>query len=292
VTETSPTAQRREVGTLLRAHRERAGLKVAEVAERVGMSSAKLSRLERGLRGLQIADVRTLCGVYGLSESETRELISSTRASREPGWWASYSDLDSNAPLFYGLEVAASAVLGYHAGCVPGLLQTADYATALLSQVRPHREFTTQSVAERVEARMRRKQAVSGGPGKLLHFVVDEAPLRRRVGSAGIMADQLHALSTAMRDPRTRIQVLPFDRGAHPGVDGSFSIQSFSESSQRDAVFVEGLAGTLLIENESQVVLYKQAFEALSALALDEKYSRRMLRTIGADWRDTALREQ
>ena len=97
---TSPTAQRREVGALLRAHRERAGLKAVDAARRAGISAAKLSRLERGLRGLQLADVQTLCTLYGLGEEVTLALLASTQASREPGWWEGYSSLDAEAPLY------------------------------------------------------------------------------------------------------------------------------------------------------------------------------------------------
>ena len=152
MTETSPTAQRREVGTLLRAHRERVGLMLAEAAEQAGVSAAKLSRLERGLRGLHVADVRTLCGLYRLSEEETRELLSATRASREPGWWEAFSGLADSAPMFFGLELAASRVEEYDSLCVPGVLQTAAYALALLRRIRPPGSMSDDSVAELVEA--------------------------------------------------------------------------------------------------------------------------------------------
>lgn len=284
MTETSPTAQRREVGTLLRAHRERVGLMLAEAAEKAGVSAAKLSRLERGLRGLHVADVRTLCGLYRLSEEETRELLSATRASREPGWWEAFSGLADSAPMFFGLELAASRVEEYDSLCVPGVLQTAAYALALLRRIRPPGSMSDDSVAELVEARMRRSSLLLPRQEKEFHFIIDEAAVRRVVESPQVMERQVASVVDAMSADNVRVQVLPFAAGAHPGLSGAFAIQVFDQAAQRDAVFVEGLAGGLLIEHEAQVARYREAFRYLEAKALSGRDSLRFLRAVRRDW--------
>ncbi|MFN8078324.1 MAG: helix-turn-helix transcriptional regulator [Kineosporiaceae bacterium] len=284
MSEISPTAQRREVGSLLRAHRERVGLTAVEVAGRVGISAAKLSRLERGLRGLQIADVRSLCAVYELSEDETRELIAATRASREPGWWTEFSALGADAPRVFGLESAADSSEEYAAILVPGLLQTADYARAVISQVRPDADFSEAVVSERVEARMMRSSLLLPVLDRRVHFVIDESVLLRCVGSAEIMSAQLRELVLASERPNVILQILPFAVGAHAGVEGSFVVHGFGDAIQRDVVFVEGLSGTLLIDNHTQVEAYRRAFSAVAQQALDPEASRRRLCTVERQW--------
>ncbi|MFZ0159821.1 MAG: helix-turn-helix transcriptional regulator [Kineosporiaceae bacterium] len=285
MTETSPTAQRREVGTLLRAHRERVGLTAAEVAARVGVSAAKLSRLERGLRGLQISDVRSLCTLYRLSDAETRDLVAATRASREPGWWSSFNDLGVDIPMLFGLESVANKVEEFGALLVPGLLQTAEYAAAMMSRLHQEGGFAKSVIDERVEARMKRSSLLLPKMEKRFHFIIDEAALRRCVGSAEVMDRQVRAIADCGAADNVEIQVIPFTTGAHPGVDGSFAVRVFDEGVQRNAVFVEGLAGSLLIDQGAQVAAYRRAFEELSELALEEKASLRMLRLIAGDWR-------
>lgn len=285
MSETSPTAQRREVGSLLRAHRERVGLTAVEVAGRVGISAAKLSRLERGLRGLQIADVRSLCAVYELSEDETRELIAATRASREPGWWTEFSGLPESAPMFFGLEMAATRVEEFDASVIPGLLQTEAYAAATFFDAQFAEPLPDSVMRERVAARMQRSALLLPREEKRFHFIIDEAPLRRVADSPQVMAEQCQAVLDAAARPNVTIQVLPFAAGIHPGLWGSFVIQVFEHASQRDVVFVEGLWGELLVEQEAQVSSYRQAFAALTQRALDVPRSRVMIGEIMCAWR-------
>jgi len=285
VTEPSPTARRREVGSLLRDHRERVGLKLGEAADRAGVSSAKLSRLERGLRGLNVADVQRLCALYGLSEERTQELVAATRASREPGWWESFSGLSPAAPLFFGLELAADRIEEFDAFAVPGVLQTADYVTALLAGAGGAQASDRDRLAELVEARMRRSSVLLPRREKSFHFVVDESALRRRIGSAAVMADQCEALALRADDDNIRLQVLPLATGAHPGFGGGFSIQILDGARQGDTVFLERLTGDELIEHPGQVARYREAFRVLVSRARDKNASQRLIRAVGRQWR-------
>lgn len=285
MSEIGPTAQRREVGSLLRAHRERVGLTAVEVAARVGVSAAKLSRLERGLRGLQIGDVRSLCAVYELSEEETRELIAATRASREPGWWTEFSGLPETAPMFFGLEMAASRVEEFDALVIPGLLQTEAYASATFFDAQFAEKLPDSVLRERVAARMQRSALLLPREEKRFHFIIDEAALRRVVSTPQVMIEQCRALLDAADRPNVTIQVLPFTAGIHPGLWGSFVIQVFEHANQRDVVFVEGLWGELLVEQDAQVASYRQAFASLTQRALDTSRSRAIIGDIMRAWR-------
>lgn len=291
MSETSPTARRREVGGLLRAHRERQGLTAAEVAVRVGISAAKLSRLERGLRGLQIGDVRALCDLYALSEEQTRELVAATRASREPGWWTEFTGLPESAPLFFGLEMAAGRIEEYDALAVPGLLQTESYATAVMSGGQPEQVLPEPVLRERVAARMQRSAILLPRRDKHFHFVIDQGALHRTVGSRSVMADQCRAVLAASRAPNITVQVLPFEAGPHPGLWGSFVIQVFERESQHDVVFVEGLWGELLLEQNAQVARYRGAFQRLVECALTPTRSRARLTAIIRAWSEATPTE-
>jgi len=246
------------------------------------MSAAKLSRLERGLRGLQVIDVRNLCTIYGLSDVETRGLLSETRASREPGWWSSYSSLDSAAPMYFGLESAATEISSYQSTVVPGLLQTSEYATAVIANARPAGAWTGEAVMERVESRIRRKRALA--EGKAIHFVIDEAVLCRSVGSPAVMVDQIRQIESIARSTVAQVRILPFIRGAHPGVDGSFTLLSFDKDHMVDAVVVETLVGVSLIDSPAQTFAYREVFNNLVDLALSAKESRERLRSRRLEW--------
>ena len=234
VTGKSPTVRQRELGKRLRDLRNQHELTVEDVAEKLLCSATKVSRLETGVRRPSLRDVRDLCVLYGVDESTTTDLLALARGAREPGWWTKYEDLKLD-PLI-GLEQDAAAITCFSMYYIPALLQTADYARAIIGAIAP--KIDPQILEQRVEARMRRQQLLDGPNRPRYRVLLDEALLHRRVGGAELMAAQLDTLLQAARLNKVTIQIIPFDVGAHAAADGYFifwssKIRICSQSSSR-----------------------------------------------------------
>ena len=156
MTETSPTARQRELGTRLRGLRNERSMTVEEVADRLLCSGTKISRLETGARRPSLRDVRDLCELYEVGESASAELMSLAREARAAGWWTQYDDLNLD-PLI-GLEEAATDITCYSMNYIPGLLQTEEYAHGIIKIIAPKME--PRIVRQRVEARLRRQEVL------------------------------------------------------------------------------------------------------------------------------------
>ena len=215
---TSPTARRRRLGVELRLLREKAGLTGEEAAARMSWSGSKLSRIERGQVSSNSDDIRDLLELYGVTDPSIRQaLILLARESRRRGWWHVYGDvIPERFDVYLGLEPEACTLRFYHGQLVPGLLQTREYALSLLEThavpVEPH------EISRRLELRMRRQQILAREDPPHVWAVLDEAVVHRVIGGPAVMADQLRHLIRMSELPHITVQVLPFGRGAHPGV--------------------------------------------------------------------------
>src|SRR5271169_4477732 len=187
VTGTSPTVRQRELGKRLRELRSQHDLTVEDVADKLLCSATKVSRLETGARRPSLRDVRDMCALYGVDESTSSELMSLARGAREQGWWTQYEDLKLD-PLI-GLEQEATAITCYSVYYMPALLQTSDYAKAIIRAIAP--KIDSQILEQRVEARLRRQQLLAGANRPRYRVLLDEAVLYRPVGGAATMAAQL-----------------------------------------------------------------------------------------------------
>jgi len=253
VSSEGPTVRLRRLGMELRALREAAGLNSQQAAEELGCSQSKISRVETGKSPVSVRDVRDLLGLYGVTDEQQRErLLGLARESRQRGWWAEFGSwLPSGFDTYAGMEAAAASVRAYQAQLVHGLLQTEDYARAVLRALRP------KDTRESVENPLR------------LWVIFEEEVLRRPVGGLAIMQAQLqHILETA-DEPTITIQVLPTARGAHAGLDGSFSLFEFPEPGDLDVAYVGGQAGTVFVEKIEEVKRFAARFDHLRAAALD-----------------------
>jgi transcriptional regulator with XRE-family HTH domain len=270
VTGTSPTVRQRELGKRLRELRNQHNMTVEEVAENLLCSATKISRLETGARRPNPRDVRDLCRLYGLDESTTAKLMRLARGAREPGWWTKYEDLDL-AP-YIGLEQDATVITCFSVYYMPGLLQTADYARAVILAIAP--KMAPDITQQRVEARMRRQQLLEEDDPPHYHVLLDEAVLRRRVGGSAVMAAQLDKVLDAQRRAKAIIRVIPFGIGAYAGMDGYFNLLEFEEGSgQSPFVFVEGLSSNKNLERDADVARYRETIDYLRNLALTPEES-------------------
>jgi transcriptional regulator with XRE-family HTH domain len=275
VTRTSPTVRQRELGKRLRDLRNQHELTVEDVAEKLLCSATKVSRLETGARRPSPRDVRDLCVLYGVDASTTTDLLDLARGAREQGWWTKYDDLKLD-PLI-GLEQDAAAITCFSMYYIPALLQTPDYARAIIGAIAP--KIEPQILEQRVEARMRRQQLLDGPNRPRYRVILDEALLHRRVGGAGLMAAQLDKLLEGARQNKVTIQVIPFDVGAHAAADGYFILLEFEDPNLQPIVFLEGLTGIGYLERKDEIARYREAIEYLRDSALSPRDSQTLIVT-------------
>ena len=266
---TSPTVRQRELGKRLRELRGQHEMTVEDVAEKLLCSATKVSRLETAVRRPSLRDVRDLCVLYGVDEATSAELMSLARGAREQGWWTQYEDLDLDP--YIGLEQEAAAITCFSMYYMPALLQTEDYAQTIIKALAPKIEPAIHQ--QRVEARMRRQERLDGTNRPRYRVLLDEAALRRRVGSPVLMAAQLGKVLEAARNDKATIQVITFDAGAHAAADVFFVLLEFEDANLSPVVFIEGLTGNQYIERKADIARYREAIEYLRDSALSPRDS-------------------
>jgi transcriptional regulator with XRE-family HTH domain len=267
----SPTLRKRQLGMELRRLRETAGITIDQVAERLECSGSKISRIETGQTGVTPRDVRDMLGVYNVDSEYAEVLLQIAREARQKGWWQLFGDVLTGA--YVGLEAAADHIHSYEGQVVPGLLQTEEYAQAMILVARP--DISATEVEKRVRVRMSRQSLLTQDEPLDLWVVLDEAVLRRPVGGPDVMKRQLSHLATAGERPNVTLQVLPFAAGAHAGMDGAFTMLLYDESADQNLVFASNAAGGLFLEKEDELERYEFIFDYLRAKALrpDESLS-------------------
>ena len=267
---TSPTVRQRELGKRLRQLRNQHGLTVDEVADKLLCSATKISRLETGARRPSLRDVRDLCGLYGLDEPTSAEFMTLARETRKQGWWTEYEDL--NMDPYLGLEAAAAAITSYTMYYIPALLQTDEYAIAIIQAIAP--KMDQNILLQRVEVRIRRQQRLEEADPPRYRVLLDEAVLRRGIGGSTVMAAQLGKVLEHERSGKVTVQVIPFDFGAHAAQDSNFILFEFEEgTNQSPVVFVEGLTGNQYREKPADIARYREALEYLRDSALSPRDS-------------------
>ncbi len=281
----SPTVRRRELGALLRALRNKKGLTVEQVAERLLCSPSKMSRMETGHGTATARDIRDLCGLYGVTdEAERDHLMALARESKQTGWWQSY-DLDYFA-TYVGLEAEAVEIKYFQSTIVPGLMQTPEYARAMHEAGIP--KFTRERIDQFIEVRLMRQRRLAQNPPLRLEVVLDEAVLHRLVGGPAVMRAQLEQLIGVSIRPNATMQVIPYSAGAHPAMDSTFNILEFA-GSVPSVVYVEGLVGWIYVERPQDVDRYQQVFEHLRTVALSPQDSIKLIAEIDAGYKNPAI---
>lgn len=278
----NPTVRRRRLGQELRRLRELKGMTAEEVAERLLVSQSKISRLENGRRSISQRDVRDLCGVYEVEDVRIVDsLMQMAKDSRQQGWWHSFGDIPYS--VYIGLETDAASLRAYDPQVVPGLLQTRQYAEALITGALP--ETASAEVEKRVQVRLRRQERISAPENPLrLWTVMDESVLRRVVGTRSVMRDQLEYLVEQSQLPHVTVQVIPFDMGAHPGLNGQYAVLEFVDAADSSVVYIEGVTSDLYLEKANDVQKYSVMYEHLRAQALNVDQSRQFIADIAKEY--------
>jgi transcriptional regulator with XRE-family HTH domain len=266
MTTRTPTGRRRRLGAELRRLREAAGLTTDRVAEALECSQSKVSRIETGQVSATPRDVRDMLELYRVDPEQREAMVQIAREARQRGWWQKFVDVPDGVPAYVGLETAASSIDVYMSLIVPALLQTADYARAIIGAVRP--DLPRREVDRRVELRMSRQALLDRDHPPDLQVLLEDAVLQRPVGGPVVMRSQLRRLLEAAERPTVTVQVLPVAAGAHAGKDGPFTIFGFPAPAEPDIVALDSAADALYLEGPEDVRRYRKVFERLLPAAL------------------------
>jgi hypothetical protein len=260
---TGPTVLRMLLGAQLRRLREGRGITREGAGYEIRASESKISRMELGRVGFKERDVADLLTLYGVTDHAEREaLLKLARDANNPGWWHRYGDvLPTWFQSYLGLEAAAALIRSYEVQFVPGLLQTRDYARAVVQL--GHRRAHPDELERRVDLRMQRQELLRRTRPPQLWAVVDEAALRRPIGGTQVMRAQLEALIEATQSPHIRLQVIPFDAGGHAAAGGAFTILRFGDQDLPDIVYIEQLTSALYLDKREDLDFYAVAMERL-----------------------------
>jgi len=274
--------RRRQLSAMLRGYRIRLGMSVKEVAERLYESPSKITRIEKGQRTATLRDIRDLCDIYGVSDEVREELMSLARESRERQWWQR-ADLSPALQNLIGMEGAATSVSEFELMVFPGLLQTQDYADAVV------REWLGDADKRRdvVDTRMRRQQIFERPEHPHMRFVLDEAVVHRMVGGPDVMREQVRRVTDLVATAGIEVGVIPFAAGMHMGVTNGFTILEFrslasiaAEPGVTSVIFIETSDGDKYLDAADDVEYHLGRFDRLSAQALPTDESVRLMRTV------------
>ena len=261
----TPTIRARRLALELRTMRERCGLTQAEAARRCGWSKNKLSRIEDPSTRPSDEDVRALLQMYGVDPDRHQAILNLNKDSWQHGWWTGFRDAFTGN--FIMLEDQAPLICGYETMLVPGLLQTADYARAVIDGARPGTEETDIDLL--VSARMARKAILRRATPPECRFVIAEAALRQVVGSEEVMRKQVSDLwATAMEHSNVTVQILPFDASVACGLAGPFSLFIHPEDHGLDVGHTEAQMGEWYAESADELHGLKVTFDSVCQAAL------------------------
>ncbi|MFF0718004.1 helix-turn-helix domain-containing protein [Micromonospora sp. NPDC003816] len=278
-----PTVLRMLLGAQLRRLRESRGVTREKAGWEIRSSESKISRMELGRVGFKERDVADLLTLYGVTaEQERGALLKLARGANNPGWWHRYGDvLPAWFQSYLGLEAAAALIRSYEVQFVPGLLQTREYARAVV--LLGHGQASPAEIDRRVDLRMRRQEVLHRAKPPRLWAVVDEAALRRPIGGPQVMRGQLEALLKATRTPNVRVQVIPFAAGGHAAAGGAFTILRFGDQDLPDIVYIEQLTSAIYLDKREDLDFYAVAMERLCVEAEPPERTAEILERMIAD---------
>jgi transcriptional regulator with XRE-family HTH domain len=286
----SPKIGRRRLAAELRRLRDLADLTGEEVAERLGWSGSKISRIELNRTEVKAADLTELLDLYEVQGTHRADLVALSKIRRSRGWWSAYSDVMAPEYATYiELEAEADSALCWSPQLIHGLLQTEEYARAVIESNLGWQPNTPPGKIQRlIEVRLARQRIVTNSDTLRLTVILDQSVLLRQVGDAAIMRRQLEYLAMAAQLPNVTLRVLPLV-GFHPVGTGSFSLLVFPPllgvGPTSDVLYVEQLTrNEVFVDEEAEVYEYRLAFEQLAAEALTPEATRRLIATATDTW--------
>ena len=276
----SPLMLRRRLRAELLTARTKKGLTQQQVAEAMEWSLSKMNRIEQAKTGISINDLRALLSLYDVTnEGQTEQLIDMARQAKQSPWWPRrFSEVASKELLdLINYESAASAIRQFETSFVPGILQTEDYASAVL-RVFHGEDSAPERVAALVDLRTRRRDLLSSDNAPKFSFLLDESVIHRLVGSPSVMGGQLESLVKLAELPNVKLQIVPFSGGLHPGMKGPFEVVEFDDTPDENIVFIERPGGSLISYDSETVQSYLEDFRRIAEKSLTPTDSAERLR--------------
>ncbi len=266
--------QRRRLRAELKRARQAKDLTQEQVAREMDWSLSKIIRIEAGSSGISANDLKALLRFYEITDAEQVDvLLALAKAARERSWWSAYRDVAPPQLLqLIEYESAASAIRQFESMFVPGILQTEDYARAVIQDYYDERPGSDKLRAL-VELRVRREELLDSDNPPSFQFMLDEAVVRRLVGGSTVMKRQLRRMIELAGKPHLTIEVIPFSAGLHPGMKGPFEIIEFADPSDSDIVFLESPRGDIVSDNPEETLSRREAFERLGKASLGPRDS-------------------
>jgi transcriptional regulator with XRE-family HTH domain len=276
-----PTVRRRQLGRELRKLRESVGLHLDQLASELRCSPSRVSRIETARIRISPGTVHEILDVLGIRDDRRARLVGLARQAEEPGWWQEYTDsLTYEYATYIALEAEASGIRNFEPLVIPGLLQTEEYARAVMRKGIPGQEL---DVGARVSARIARQAVLRDDAPLRLFVLLGEAALRRPVGGAEVMHAQLTQLRRLAGKERIRVQVVPFAAGELVSMHGSFSILEFDDPEEPAVAYVENVVGETYLETAAGVAQCSAVFNGLAADSLPVDESVRLIKRIESE---------
>ncbi|MEU6349924.1 helix-turn-helix transcriptional regulator [Streptomyces sp. NPDC047072] len=274
----APTVLAIVLGRRLAALREAAGFTAVQAAKQLRIAQTTVTRMEKAETSLKYATVKTLLEVYGVPQDEIQEFLALLDQATTPGWWQTFRDV---LPGWFGvhvsLETAATELRGYEPGVIPGLLQTPDYARAVMERGLPR--MSPDALERSVDLRIKRQEILTRKDPvpPQLWVITDETSLRRPAGSAVVMREQIEHLLDVADLPNVSLQVCPFEAGLHPGAFGPFTIFRFEIPELPDIICTDSLSRAGYSEEKEEVALFREALSQMSVYAFSKHETKSFL---------------
>lgn len=273
------TARVRGLAAELKELRSDSGMTTREVAKRVGMSASSLNRMELGNRVIEPEELAALLVVYGVMGVERERLLGLAREAGLPGWWETTgAELPKPLPALINFEMEAVEINHVAMLRIPGLMQTADYIRAIMTSG----QMPGSNMERMVSTRLGRQAILTRPHPPQYLAIIDEAALCRPIGGPSVMAQQLRHVVTLADRPNIDVRVIPFEHGAHTGLDGSYAIMEFAKA--RTIVLLEHKRSSLFVDEPEDVLPFHEATETLLAAALGSPDSVEFLVRMAADY--------
>ncbi len=272
-----PTIGGRQLARELRHLRECAGMTGEQAARALAWEQSKVSRMETGKMRITSGEVMELCEAYGVDGDERARLVQLAREARKKGWWHAYSDYVKKGFIDYlALEAEAHTYRSYESQVLPGIFQIEEYARAIFRGSQPR---TAEEIERGVELRLARQERVVSSNDPLnVWAIIDECALRRVIGGPSVMKAQLHRLLELGQLANVSIQVLPYQAGVHPAIDGPFILLAFD--GYPDVLYIEHLMGCIYLERPKETLHGSLVFDHLRSAALNVAASAKLIREV------------
>ncbi|MFJ3437054.1 helix-turn-helix transcriptional regulator [Streptomyces cyaneofuscatus] len=253
-------------GTRVRKLREAAGLTQTEVGARTHVVGSRITQIERATGAKPTLELTRALDRELVADDLLIDLWPYVYREAYPDW----------SQAFIAYSARAAVIREYSSHAVPGLLQTPEYARALLSMGHSLRD--AEHLEERVAARLERQNRLTGPDRPHLWIILDEAVLRRPVGGSAVMRGQLEKLLRLAEEPGITIQALPFDQGAHGALAGSLSLLVMPDGTE--IAYTEGAHHGQLTEEPEEVERFVLTYDHLRAMALPPLMSLELIRSV------------